>query len=278
MREAADTGAGALSLPSLGSDGRREERDENGFASAGSAAADDARGGSTSGAADDECRETAAGGPPASAPETGPEGSAASSALPEDAGALDSAEGGDRNNGGGVADSSLENDPESGLGKRDGPGGADGLRRASDGSEPALCGFMPQDAAATDSVLRRALHPALAPPAIPRLDEEREVSGVSRTALDRCRFVRGDDGGDRGQAGGARARGDSGVDRGARAAAAADVVADALPPAMVLEKCLLAPLREHCRRTSSECVRVFVEDLGLDRIAGDPSAESFGSR
>lgn len=47
-----------------------------------------------------------------------------------------------------------------------------------------------------------------------------------------------------------------------------DDVARALPPTMVLETCLLGPLREHCRLASLSCLGVFEDELGVVGLAG----------
>lgn len=51
-------------------------------------------------------------------------------------------------------------------------------------------------------------------------------------------------------------------------AAAAEDVAGVLPPTIVLDTCLLRPIREHCRLASSSCLGVFVNELRTVSLAG----------
>eukprot|EP00752_Nemacystus_decipiens_P005155 g4678.t1 len=144
-----------------------------------------------------------------------------------------------------------------------------------------------------DTMFRRALHPALAapwltppPPSPPRpapssspptpaspaatdVPEQRTVPG----------FATGTIGGREGPAretepardsavgisvdlGGADGGGDEG------ATAMEGDIATALPPTVVLETCLLGPLRQHCRLASSSCLGAFADELGIVGLAG----------
>eukprot|EP00903_Cladosiphon_okamuranus_P015208 g14056.t1 len=134
-------------------------------------------------------------------------------------------------------------------------------------------------------MLRRALHPALAAPWLPpppQLQPSPLPTPTSpppifpgqRTAPS---FVAGTTGGGAASGGSvcetepARA-GVVGVDvsddAGGDEAAIEEDVARALPLAMVLETCLLGPLRDHCRLASSSCLGAFADELGIVGLAG----------
>lgn len=158
--------------------------------------------------------------------------------------------------------------------------GGGGTRGPADHNRGFFLGTA-QLALAPDAMLRQALHPALAPPSLPGLDHDprdpflrRRNLRVGREAApsrgahaaDSNTPVVGDT--DRRpitKIGGVDA---AAATAGTELAAAAEDVAEVLPPVMVLELCLLAPLREHCRLASSSCLGVFVDELGLTTIAG----------
>ena len=140
------------------------------------------------------------------------------------------------------------------------------------------------------AMFRRALHPALAAPWLPPPQRQPpppptpaspapHVSG-QRTVPG---FVAG--GGGSGGSGGSVCETESardgvvgvgvvwdGVEDGggdeAAMMAVEEDVARALPPAMVLETCLLGPLRKHCRLASSSCLGAFKDELGIVGLAG----------
>ena len=153
------------------------------------------------------------------------------------------------------------------------------------------------------AMLSRALHPALAPPDLPLFGDGAAVDaaavasmpastrlaaigarpgcryGVSRGWGGVAELGCGSDGGsgEGVRKGGAGEGGGVGDDEGLAAAAAGPAVATAtamedvakaLPPAMILETCLLGPLRRHCRLAGSSCLGVFTEDLGIARLTG----------
>ena len=150
-----------------------------------------------------------------------------------------------------------------------------------------------------EAMLSRALHPALAPPALPFLGgayaAAANMSSSPRRAVigagpeGRYDIHRGGGGAELGcgsldagreglrkiGAGEGRGGGDeeasvtaAATDPAMTTATAMENVAKALPPAMILETCLLAPLRKHCRLASSSCLGVFTEELGIARLVG----------
>lgn len=133
-----------------------------------------------------------------------------------------------------------------------------------------------QLALAPGAMLRRALHPALAPPSLPGLDHypppplpERPLLQGQGAAPSCAAHAAGSrPGASDDTRKDAKERVDSGVVVHAGEAPATETVAEVLPPAVVLETCLLAPLRDRCRLASSSCLGVFVDELGLTRIAG----------
>lgn len=109
------------------------------------------------------------------------------------------------------------------------------------------------------AMLRKPLHPAIAPPSC--LSILSGGTGVSGMFPER-----------RGRKCGREEAGpvnDDRVQLEKSVASAADAVAEVLPPSVVLESCVLSPLREHCRLTSSSCLGVFVEELEIVKIAGE---------
>lgn len=165
-------------------------------------------------------------------------------------------------------------------------GGGGGDVDSDDGNRGFFSGTA-QLALAPDSMLRHVLHPAVAPLSLPGLDHDardpvlrlrnRPTTGEAPPRRDSARVAssvpvvgNADDlPKTRIEATGLAGNGGDDVDDVTELAEAAEDVAEALPPVMVLESCLLAPLREHCRLTSSSCLGVFVDELGLMTIAGE---------
>ena len=118
-----------------------------------------------------------------------------------------------------------------------------------------------------DATLQRSLHLALAPPclSISRGNASEALQGRASDAMPTDVDV-GSKSLDDGKA---RHRDDDGLRDEKLSAKAADDVAAVLPPSVVLERCLLSPLREHCRLASSSCLGVFVQELGIIRLAGE---------
>lgn len=116
-----------------------------------------------------------------------------------------------------------------------------------------------QLALSPNAMLRKPLHPAIAPP-----------SCLSISSRDTCVSGKLQERGSRlcGGEGAGRVRDDR-VQHEKSVASAADAVAEVLPPSVVLESCVLSPLREHCRLTSSGCLGVFVEELEIAKIVGE---------
>lgn len=116
-----------------------------------------------------------------------------------------------------------------------------------------------QLALSPNAMLRKTLHPSIAPPSCLSISSRDTcVSGLLRERSSRlC-------GGE-----GARRVRDDRVQLEKSVASAADAVAEVLPPSVVLESCVLSPLREHCRLTSSSCLGVFVEELEIAKIMGE---------
>lgn len=140
---------------------------------------------------------------------------------------------------------------------------------SEEGQETIDYGFFTgtaQLALAPEATLTCTLHPALAPPSIPSLDGAWVLQGNGSLDGDPRRMVR-----DRCENSAEQDDDTDAIENGV--AAAADAVAEVLPPAVILDTCLLSPLRKHCRLISSNCMRVFVEDLGLRIIAGDSERE-----
>lgn len=157
-------------------------------------------------------------------------------------------------------------------------GGADGGGfDATCGAEKKL-GFLggtAQLALFPGAMFSRALHPALAAPSLPVLDVGvnplswiRKASTRGKTgpgyavAAENYETVTGlgyDDSDSDGKNIG---------DEKVTIAAATEEVAAVLPPTMVLETCLLAPLQKYCRLASSSCLDVFMNELGVIRLAG----------
>lgn len=145
-----------------------------------------------------------------------------------------------------------------------GPAGADGRSRGGVavcgvGKDLGFFGGTAQLALRPDAMFRRALHPGVAPPSLPTFDAN---VGPAALVHQESRTASGYDTG-----GSKRGSGDNGFD-GGEAAAAAEDVAEVLPPTVVLDSCLVAPLREHCRLASSSCLEVFTEELGIAKLAG----------
>ncbi|CAN0207700.1 unnamed protein product, partial [Scytosiphon promiscuus] len=129
-----------------------------------------------------------------------------------------------------------------------------------------------------DAIFRRALHPALAPPSLHSQPSARGAGGGTiarqkqrQTGSDLLAGARDWDEGSA-SIDGVVPRDDDrehGHDRDHdKEGAVEDEVARALPPTMVLETCLLGPLREHCRLASSSCLEVFADELGIVGLAG----------
>lgn len=167
-------------------------------------------------------------------------------------------------------------------GKDDASDSGEGGASGPDGNRGFFSGTA-QLALAPDAMLRQGLHPALAPPFLPGLNHDSRDPLLRR----RNRRARGCVAPSRGgHAAGNNTNVVNDADRrstsriggaaadGTELAAAAEDVAEVLPPEIVLERCLLAPLRKHCQLASSSCLGAFVDELGLTTIAG--MAKSFG--
>ncbi|CAN0179778.1 unnamed protein product, partial [Discosporangium mesarthrocarpum] len=130
-----------------------------------------------------------------------------------------------------------------------------------------------------NAVTRRALHPVFAPP-IPCSPEPsailaalRETGGAwlpescAQGALGQQEGNKYAVAGGYGRNAGGRGRGCLGEGPGGTAGKieAAQVVG-VLPPLLVLERCLMVPLRTHCRLARTACLQLFLEDLGLLRL------------
>lgn len=191
-------------------------------------------------------------------------------------------------------------------GRVGGGGGAATAPSASEAEDDlGFFGGTARLALSPDAMLRRPLHPALAPPSFRAFGADAHADADARGWVTLLAagsaggsVVCGGDGGRQGgggdgdgDSGGSDGDGDSGRDggqggrgvgrvgglggEGEPVTAAAEAVAAAmrdvaavLPPTTVLESCLLAPLRDHCRVASSSCLEVFVEDLGIVKLAG----------
>lgn len=111
-----------------------------------------------------------------------------------------------------------------------------------------------------DAVLQQVLHPALAPPScLPSFGGDADTRAQVPSAAGATSHG--------GMEGASSAVNEIESER-LSVAAAAEGVAAVLPPTMVLESCLLAPLREHCRLASSSCLGVFAQELGIVRLVG----------